>query len=164
MKKEAERVFGDMYARLAWGKGGAKKGGIGMSKLRWPARILALLVALGVAFFGLMFVASESGEVVTLASVDDAGASHETRLWITDLPDGSYLRGGADAQWVARVLARPDVLLHRDGQQLRVRLLVAEDKLAEVHAGMALKYGWADSLVGGGAESDQDVALHVVPR
>ncbi len=56
MKKEAERALGDVYARLAW----AKKGGIGMSKLRWPARILAVSVAHGVAFFGLMFVASES--------------------------------------------------------------------------------------------------------
>ena len=135
-----------------------------MHKLRWAARILGVLVAVGVAFFGLMFAASESGEVVTLSTVDEAGASHETRLWITDLPDGSYLRGGRDAQWVARALARPDVLLRRDGQQRRVRLVVAEGKLAEVHAGMERKYGWADSLVGGGSAPDSDVALRVMPR
>ena len=131
--------------------------------LRRVARFVGYLVALVVVFFALQFTASESGEVVVVTAVDDAGTSHETRVWVVDLPDGTYLRAGSpDAEWLARVRAWPQVLLERGDERREVRLQ-AVDKAAEVNAQMALKYGWADIVVGTVFSRRDAVALRVQP-
>ena len=124
---------------------------------------MGLLAAVVVVFFALQFAASESGEVVVVTAVDDAGTFHETRVWVADLADGTYLRAGSpDAEWLARVRARPQVLLERGGERREVRLQ-AVDKAAEVNAQMALKYGWADIVVGTVFSRRDAVALRVLP-
>ena len=131
--------------------------------LRRVARFVGYLVALVVVFFALQFTASESGEVVVVTAVDDAGTSHETRVWVVDLPDGTYLRAGSpDAEWLARVRAWPQVLLERGDERREVRLEAA-DKTPEVNAQMALKYGWADIVVGTVFSRRDAVALRVQP-
>ena len=124
---------------------------------------MGLLAALVVVFFALQFAASESGEVVVVTAVDDAGTFHETRVWVVDLADGTYLRAGSsDAEWLARVRARPQVLLERADERREVRLEAA-DKTPEVNAQMALKYGWADIVVGTVFSRRDAVALRVLP-
>lgn len=128
------------------------------------ARFLAYAVAVVVVLVALLFVASESGEVVVLTSVDASGGSHETRVWVVDLEDGTYLRAGTAQQaWLLRVRARPLVTLERGGEQREVRLVVSEDMTATVNAHMAYKYGVADMVVGALVPRSNAVALRVVP-
>ena len=129
------------------------------------ARFVAYAVAVVVVLAALLFVASETGEVVVLTSVDAGGEFHETRVWIVDIEDETYLRAGtAESAWLERVLARPQVMLERDGEEREVRLVVAEDMTATVNAHMAYKYGVADMLVGALLSRSNAVALRVVGR
>ena len=131
--------------------------------MRRSLRFVGYLAAVVVVFFALQFAASESGEVVVVTVVDDAGTFHETRVWVVDLPDGTYLRAGSpDAEWLLRVRARPQVLLERGGERREVRLEAA-DKAPEVNAQMAVKYGWADIVVGTVFSRRDAVALRVLP-
>ena len=125
-------------------------------------RIAALAAATIAVLAGLQFLASESGEVVTLTTVDDAGEFRATRLWIVDLADGTYLRAGApDSAWYARVSARPEVLLERGGLQQHVLLEADELRRDEVNAAMCLKYGWADYMVSVAFSRDNAMPLRV---
>jgi len=127
------------------------------------ARFLAYAVAVVVVLAALLFVASESGEVVVLTSVDASGEFHETRVWIVDIEDGTYVRAGtAESAWFERVLARPQVILERAGERREVRLVVAEAMTATVNANMAYKYGVADMVVGAFIPRDNALALRVV--
>ena len=127
------------------------------------ARFLAYAVAVVVVLIALLFVASESGEVVVLTSVDESGDFHETRVWIVDIEDGTYLRAGtAESAWLERVLARPQVTLERGGERREVRLVVAAAMTATVNAHMAYKYGVADMVVGALVPRSNAVALRVV--
>ena len=127
------------------------------------SRFLAYAVAVVVVLVALLFVASESGEVVVLTSVDASGEFHETRVWIVDIEDGTYVRAGtAESAWFERVLARPQVILERAGERREVRLVVAEAMTATVNANMAYKYGVADMVVGALVPRDNAVALRVV--
>lgn len=130
--------------------------------MRRLARFLAYAVAVAVVLVALLFVASESGEVVVLTSLDESGGLHETRVWIVDLEDGTYLRAGtAEQAWLERVRARPLVTLERGGEQREVRLVVATDMTDAVNAHMAYKYGVADMVVGALIPRDDAVALRV---
>ncbi len=120
--------------------------------------VALILLVLGGMLFGL----SEAGEVVVLTSVDDAGATHETRLWVVDHDGEVYLRAGdADSRWFARVRARPLVLLERGGELRRARLDPVPDRTSEVNAAMALKYGFADLFIGSAMPRDRAVAIRV---
>ena len=127
------------------------------------ARFAAYAVAVVVVLVALLFVASESGEVVVLTSVDAGGEFHDTRVWIVDTEDGTYLRAGtAESAWLERVLARPQVTLERAGERREVRLILAEAMTPTVNAHMAYKYGVADMVVGALVPRSNAVALRVV--
>lgn len=120
-------------------------------------------VAVVVVLAALLFVASESGEVVVVTSVEASGEFHETRVWIVDIEDGTYVRAGtAESAWLERVLARPQVTLERGGERREVRLVLAEAMTATVNAHMAYKYGVADMVVGAPVSRSDAVALRVV--
>lgn len=127
------------------------------------ARFAAYAVAVVVVLVALLFIASESGEVVVLTSVDASGEFHETRVWIVDVEDATYLRAGSsDSAWLERVRARPLVMLERGDERREVRLVVAQDRTGLVNGLMAYKYGVADMVVGVLAPRDNAVALRVV--
>ena len=127
------------------------------------ARFAAYAVAVVVVLVALLFIASESGEVVVLTSADASGEFHETRVWIVDVEDATYLRAGSsDSAWLERVRARPLVMLERGDERREVRLVVAEDQTGVVNGLMAYKYGVADMVVGAFAPRDNAVALRVV--
>lgn len=127
--------------------------------IRIAIGVASVLAVLGGMLFGL----SEAGEVVVLTSVDDVGATHETRLWVLDHEGDVYLRAGdADSRWFARVRSRPLVLLERGGELRRARLDPVPGKTPEVNAAMALKYGFADLFIGSIMPRDRAVAIRVV--
>lgn len=111
----------------------------------WTAGILVLIV---VGVFGMQFVASESGEVVVLHSVDAAGVEQETRLWVVDFEGAAYLRVGADGSgWYSRLQARPEARVQR-GAEIGSYLIVPRPELsAQINALMRDKYGWADGYI-----------------
>ncbi|NNL66554.1 MAG: hypothetical protein HKP30_09950, partial [Myxococcales bacterium] len=74
----------------------------------------ALLLGV-VAFFAVVLLASESGEVVTLYTRDE-GAQKTTRLWVVDHAGAEWVRTGhADKGWFRRIGADDAVELERDG-------------------------------------------------
>ena len=107
--------------------------------------LVGLLSTLGIA----QWVASESGEVVILTTHDEAGASHETRLWVVDHEGAPWLRAGASVQgWYARLAAEPQIEVERNGTQAAYTAL-PEPALRELINGLMLtKYGWADQFIG----------------
>ena len=107
--------------------------------------LVGLLSTIGIA----QLVASESGEVVILTTRDEAGASHETRLWVVDHEGAPWLRAGASVQgWYARLAAEPQTEVERNGTKAAYTAL-PEPALRELINGLMLtKYGWADQFIG----------------
>jgi hypothetical protein len=116
-----------------------------MRKLGIALGALLVVVAL---FFGLVFGASESGEVVVLRTSDDAGAVRETRLWVVEDQGAEWLRAGnPEVGWFVRLRARPEVEVERAGLARRVRAVPVPEARDRINDLMQAKYGWADSVV-----------------
>jgi hypothetical protein len=119
--------------------------------MRRLIRIALLLVAVVIALFGAVIIASESGEVVVLRTYDSSQVSYETRLWIIEEGYDLWLRAGEpDSGWFQRLKLQPDVELTRAGETHRYRATPVEDPDVRdwLNGRLAEKYGWADSLVG----------------
>jgi hypothetical protein len=115
-----------------------------------PARVLAVLAAalLALALFYLALV--ESAEVVVLETRDAGGAAHETRLWVVDHDGAAWLRtGDPTSPWLARLRARPEVAVTRQGARREYRAVVVEEPAARerINALTLEKYGWRESLL-----------------
>ena len=83
---------------------------------------LAAILALALLIVGTQYLASESGEVVVLRTRDEAGAVHETRLWVVDHDGSPWLRAGnPSGGWFPRLSARPEVVVVRGGETLAFR-------------------------------------------
>jgi hypothetical protein len=117
--------------------------------VRIVARIIVVLLAVLVAITAGSMLASESGEVVVLHTIDAAGAPHETRLWVVDDAGRPWLRAGsADSGWFAQLRDRPDVRILRNGQTLQVRAVPEVAARGRINDLMSEKYGWADAYIG----------------
>lgn len=127
----------------------------------WIAGVI-LLVVIGV--FGMQFVASESGEVVVLHSIDAAGAEQETRLWVVDFEDSAYLRVGADGSgWYSRLQAHPEARVQRGAQIGRYRIVPRPEFSAQINALMREKYGWADGYISLMFDREGAIPLQLIP-
>lgn len=128
-------------------------------------RILGALVALGLAVFILEYVASESGEVVTIRTVDAAGAPLETRIWVVDHEGAQWIRtGNAASKWMARVKANPEVEVMRNGASAPYRAVFVPEATETVNGLMAEKYGWADDVIGFLIPRDDAQIVRLDPR
>jgi hypothetical protein len=97
---------------------------------------------------GVMYFASESGEVVTVRTRDAGDAVHETRLWIVEYDGSSWLRAGnPNTGWLARLTARPELEVVRDGKAQRFVGKPTPEARDDINLLMQEKYGWADSVV-----------------
>ncbi len=127
--------------------------------------MLGGLLALAVIWVGLQIVAGESGEVVILRSVDAAGATHETRLWIVDRDDGAWLRAGSsEAGWLPHLEANQDAELVRDGRSFAVLVVPVIAERDAINAQMREKYGWGDWWIGVWVSRDDSVPLRLDAR
>ena len=107
--------------------------------------LVGLLSTLGIA----QWVASESGEVVILTTRDEAGAGHETRLWVVDHGGAPWLRAGADVQgWYVRLATEPQVEVERSGTKTFYTALPEPALRERINGLMLVKYGWADQFIG----------------
>ena len=91
----------------------------------------------------------------------------ETRLWIVDDGDVSWLHGG-DSRWVRDLTARPGVEIVRGGEVLRHRATPVPGPHPHVHELLRQKYGVADRWVrflGPDVESTVPIRLErIAPR
>ena len=110
--------------------------------------ILGALLATALVLVLVQGIAAESGEVVVVRTRDAAGAWHETRLWIVEDAGTSWLRAGtAEAGWLARVEADPDIEVVRGGETRARRGLPEPARRERIDALMRRKYGWADAYI-----------------
>ena len=118
-----------------------------MKKLKRGLLILSVGVGL---FFGLILLASESGEVVVLSTLDENRDVHETRLWIVEHDGALWLRSGApNAAWLRRLRRNPNVSVVRAGVRERYRAVPSDDAGVRdaIHERIAEKYGLRESLI-----------------
>ena len=127
-------------------------------------RLLAMFAVLVVAVLVLQQVASESGEVAVLTTVDAEGGAQTTRLWIVDLEDRQYLRAGMpQAGWYQRLLANPSVEVRRGGVNRAYQAAPELARVAQVNGLMGEKYGWADAYIGFLFGRDESVPVRLEP-
>jgi hypothetical protein len=127
--------------------------------------IVGALVALAGLVFVAQSVASESGEVVTVQSVDASGAPRETRVWVVDHDGAQWLRTGSpQSKWMARLRAHPEIEVTRDGQKRAYLAVPVPEARITVNALMAEKYGWADRFIGLLISRDQAQVVRLDPR
>ena len=117
--------------------------------MRIVLRVSVAFVLLFVMVMGLQQIASESGEVVVLSTVDQTGALQQTRLWVVDRDGQQWLRAGVkQSDWFVRMQANNLVKVERDGVT-RTYLAVPDPTVyAEINDLMSEKYGWADNYIG----------------
>ena len=132
-----------------------------VNKLHWGIGIFVCLLLL---VAGLERMAAERVEVVELHTTDESGEDQTTRLWIVDDEGFQYLRVGADGSgWFNRILSSNAVKLTRNGETIRYRTVLREDKSNRINALMQAKYSWSDTYIGalvGGRDDSIPIELH----
>jgi hypothetical protein len=115
---------------------------------------VAVVLAIPLALF-LVQGPAESGEVVVVRTLDDAGAPRETRLWVVD---------DADAGWLARLEAHPEIEVMRGDETLQERGIPAPARRERTNELMREKYGWADAYISWLVLRGDSVPIRLAPR
>jgi hypothetical protein len=127
--------------------------------------VVGALLALVVLVFVLQYVASESGEVVVVHSVDADGSPRETRVWVVDDAGAQWLRtSNTKSKWMARVNAHPEIEVTRGGVTRAYVAVPVPEARARVVQLMSEKYGWADQVIGVMLPRDESRAVRLDPR
>jgi alpha-D-ribose 1-methylphosphonate 5-triphosphate synthase subunit PhnH len=133
--------------------------------MRLTAKLVGGVFALLLVIVLLQGVASETGEVVVLTTLDQStGAPVTTRLWVVDHQGAVWLRGDVTSGWTRRVLAQSSsVMLERDGRHQAFAIAAEPAQVASVNQLMREKYGWRDQLISIMAPREDSVALRLTP-
>ncbi len=136
--------------------------------MSWLIRGLGAFFALIVVYLGLMFGASESGEVVKLITQDANGEQFTPRLWIADHDGAMWLRADKCSGWYQRLVQneaqRPATLLRGEATYSMTSTFYPE-VVKTLDTLMASKYGLGDTIVGalGGSALATGIAVKVQP-
>jgi hypothetical protein len=106
------------------------------------------------------------GEAVTLTTRTADGATYETQLWVVELDGSLYLRAtSANADWLARLRAIPEVALRRGEVTTSFRGRAVDDAsvATQVNRAMAQKYGRSDRLLGWLVDPTSSVSVRLEP-
>ncbi|MBW2273829.1 MAG: hypothetical protein JRG96_11190 [Deltaproteobacteria bacterium] len=129
-----------------------------------PVRLIMISLGGLAAFLVLSAILLDHGEIVTLETVDEAGRSHDTQLWVAYLDRTPYLRAGnPESSWLERVRAHPEVELDVRGGVQRFHATLQDDSavLERLNRVMAQKYGLADDIWGLVADRSQSVPIRL---
>jgi hypothetical protein len=115
-------------------------------------KILLLLVLAPFIYFGLIMMASETGEVVVLESQNEQGELQSTRLWVVEHDGSMWLRAGDDQSgWYQRLMtnvqAGQAVYVTRDGERFSPSVVSDPSQAAAVNALMDEKYGLSNDAI-----------------
>lgn len=128
--------------------------------------IVAILLGLCAGYVLAHWALIEIGhEVIVLRTEEPDGTWADTRLWIVDDGDVSWLHGG-DSHWMRNLRARPVVELVRNRETHRYRAQPVPGPHPRVHELLRAKYGIADRwvrFVGADTESTVPVRLERLP-
>jgi len=128
-------------------------------------RLIGGVVAIVVVLFVVQAVASESGEVVKITTVDGAGEQHRTHLWVVDHDGHAWLRSGSPTSgWYARLKETPTLDMERNGERAEYTITVDASQVATINALMHEKYGWADTYIGLFIDHARSVPIRLDPR
>ncbi len=133
--------------------------------MKWVERLALFAVLAIVTMIGLQYIASETtGEVVVLTTTDDAGTTHETRLWVVDNGAEVWLRAGIDqAGWYSRILENPAVSLRRNDRSANYTAVPIPAATAAIANLVREKYGWGDALISWALGRNASVAVRLDP-
>jgi hypothetical protein len=127
--------------------------------------VLSAIVGFVLLVFLVLYVASESGEVVVLQTPDhEKGGIRETRLWVVDHDGAVWLRAGNPESAWFRALPEGEqtqVVLIRGEDVLQMLAVPTPEERDTINDLMHQKYGWADSLVGLFSPRDQKVPVRL---
>ena len=136
--------------------------------MRWVAIVVGGLIGTVLLLVAFVFGVSEAGgEVVTLETSGADGSVQETRLWVVDADDHAWLRSGVPTSgWFVRLEANPEVRVTRDGKTASYLAEPVRDPETRdrIHALMAEKYGWAETIVAASRDGTASVPVKLVPR
>lgn len=108
---------------------------------------VAAIVGLCVVYLIAHAVLIELGrEVIVLRTQEPGGSWLETRLWIVDDGEVSWLHG-ADSRWMQNLKERPIVEVERAGETRRFHAQPVPGPHPRVHELLRAKYGIADRWV-----------------
>jgi hypothetical protein len=132
-----------------------------------PVRVIMISLGGLAAFLVLGAILLDNGEIVILATVDEAGRAHETQLWVADLDGTPYLRAGdPESPWLERVRSNPVVELQIRAGVEQFRATLEEDPAVRerLNRVMARKYGLADDIWGFVSDRGQSVPIRLERR
>lgn len=135
----------------------------GMIIYKWLLRSIGVMFGLLMTYAVLVLAASESGEVVQLMTKDNTGEAFTTRLWVADQDGAMWLRADSSSRWYKRLMqqpASPPATIKRGAGEFFISVSMVPSATTMLNALMAEKYGFADSIVGGGDPAA--VAIRVV--
>jgi hypothetical protein len=122
-----------------------------------------LVVLLGIAF--ATWFAGEQTEVAVLHTVDEAGAVHDTKLWVVDHDGVTWVRVARPGRhWFQRLEANPRIAITRDGATQTVIATPdrSPDAGAAIDAVFRDRYGLVDWWYGLLLRSDP-IPVRLVP-
>jgi hypothetical protein len=96
-------------------------------------------------------VAGEQTEVVVLRTFDEAGAAHDTKMWVVDHEGAPWVRvANPERAWYQRLRARPRATLLRAGATIEVDATTdgSPGTRQLVDQAFARKYGLTDRWYG----------------
>ena len=128
-------------------------------------RVVSAIVGFALLIVLMLYLASESGEVVVLQTPNlEKGGIRETRLWVVDHEGTPWLRAGnPKSAWFLAVSEQPQVALIRGEDVLQMMAEPKPEARDTINDLMHQKYGWADSLVGLLSPRDTKVPVKLTP-
>jgi hypothetical protein len=133
--------------------------------MRRAKRLIAVLLLVPFLLLGVSFVASESGEVVTLQTQGPDGGPRETRLWIVDEGGKLWLRaGGPESKWLLDIQRNPAVQVEREGRSARYTAVPDTASRDRLNPLFAEKYGWADAYIDALLGRDDATPIRLDPQ
>ena len=127
--------------------------------------VISILVVSGltlVGLYGLIIVASESGEVVVLTTTDANGETHSTRLWIVEHDGMFWIRSGSpQSSWFKRIQRDPEGSATYAGENFKVNAVLDPPSNTIINELMRSKYGWADRVIDTLMGRDDAVAIRL---
>ena len=126
-------------------------------------KLIGTVFAFVVTIFMVQGIASETGEVVVLTTVEQAsGDTATTRLWVVEHDNTLWLRGSAQAGWTQRALSQNIPLqFEPDGITNTYTVTSAPAQVGTVNELMRQKYGWRDQFISLMAPREASVVLRL---
>ena len=129
------------------------------------ARIAVIAaLALGASAGVVTLLALEGREVVVIRTFGNAGTVRQTRTWVADDGDYTYVEAAnPERPFLHDLIEHPDIEMRRNGaiHRCRARPLANPDGHVRIRRLLAQKYGWADWWIGRLTDTSGSLAVEL---